>query len=124
MRHIAGVGRFVGTKPDQGQAQVTVPGFDDLRIHQRKVEAAFFGLDQFPAHRADDGIEVKCGEVVEHGLQVLDAGSGGIIQFAGEKQERFEVNEKLLNRAILPDNRQRRLLLGLNRRNADEYRQK
>ena len=88
-------------EPEQSQLEFVLPGRLDQFIHNREVELAFDRLHLLPGHHGQDGIHSGLFEIGPQGLHIRRAGSGGIAQFAANRQERLPLHDQLGHIAAL-----------------------
>jgi hypothetical protein len=81
-------------------------------VDEGEVECALGGLDQLPAEGGDDGVEAHGGQLGPDGLHIVQAGRGGVMEFAAENEEGLAVDDELRGGAALFKMRRAVLLRG------------
>ncbi len=98
---VAGHAVLPGSEPEKDDALVVLTGLGEEAVDESEVEDAFPGLDELPTERSDHGVEVDGGQLGPDGLHVVEAGGGGVVQFAAEDEEGLAVDDELGGRAAL-----------------------
>ena len=104
--HKAGEAVLPAAEPQEDEVQVVFPRARQQPVHEREVVLAFLRLDPVPPETHEDGVEVHFHELRPDRVHVLEAGGGGVVRFAGQRQIRLAIDDQLGGRAAFFEMRQ------------------
>ena len=99
---VAGQPVFPTAEPQEHQLQAVLAGFLDETIRQREFILALRGLHLRPVNGGQHAVEIARHQFGPDRLHVLQAGSGVVSQFSGERQERLAIHDQLRGGALFP----------------------
>ena len=106
-RHVGGHAVLPRAEPEDHELEIVRARIAQQFIDRGPVEFSFGGLDEFPRHRREHGVEIHRLQARPVRAHVLRARGAGIAELAAQDQERLAVDDELLRAAVFREMRRR-----------------
>jgi hypothetical protein len=75
-------------------------GGGEEAVDEGEIIFALLGFGDFPRDRGEDGVEVEVNQPGPNGLEIVQTGGAGIVEFAGEDEVGLAVDNELGDLAV------------------------